>query len=58
MSITEGTNTITKISIGNINEGTLWAAKIYAAQTKQALREVVTEALVRLVYEEGEEDRP
>ncbi len=45
-----------KTSIRNINPDTLWDAKIYAAQTKQTMGEVITLALERLVYEDGEED--
>jgi len=41
-----------KTSIRNIDQDTLWDAKIYAAQTKQTMGEVVTEALQRLVYAE------
>lgn len=44
-----------KTSIRNINEDVLWDAKIYAAQTKQTMGEVITLALERLVYDE--EDR-
>ncbi|WP_157946936.1 hypothetical protein [Thalassobius sp. I31.1] len=43
-----------KTSIRNIDEDTLWDAKIYAAQTKQTMGEVVTLALQRLVQEEGD----
>ncbi|MCG3266592.1 hypothetical protein [Yoonia sp. I 8.24] len=45
-----------KTPIRNINEDTLWDAKIYAAQTKQTMGEVVTLALQRLVYEEADEE--
>ncbi|MDX8346515.1 hypothetical protein SLH49_00840 [Cognatiyoonia sp. IB215446] len=44
-----------KTSIRNINEDVLWDAKIYAAQTKQTMGQVVTEALERLVNDEVEE---
>ncbi|WP_157946919.1 hypothetical protein [Thalassobius sp. I31.1] len=43
-----------KTSIRNINEDTLWDAKIYAAQTKQTMGEVVTLALQRLIDEDAE----
>lgn len=48
---------MTKTSIRNINPETLWDAKIYAAQTQQTMGAVVTEALDKLVREEGEEDQ-
>lgn len=46
---------MTKTSICNINPDTLWDAKIYAAQTKQSMGEVITEALERPIYEGGNE---
>ena len=46
-----------KTSIRNIDEDTLWDAKIYAAQTKQTMGEVITEALQRLVQEEDGVER-
>lgn len=50
-----------KKSIRNIDPDVLWDAKIYAAQTRQTMGEVVTEAIERLIYEEsvgrcGEDD--
>jgi hypothetical protein len=51
---TKRSGIVNKISIRNINEDTLWDAKIYAAQTKQTMGEVVTLALQRLVQEEEE----
>jgi hypothetical protein len=45
---------VNKTSIRNIDEDVLWDAKIYAAQTKQTMGEVVTLALQRLVYEDEE----
>jgi hypothetical protein len=45
-----------KTSIRNINPDTLWDAKIYAAQTRQTMGEVVTEALDKLINEDYECD--
>lgn len=47
---------MTKTSIRNIDPDTLWDTKIYAAQTRQTMGEVITEALQRLVYEEDQQD--
>ena len=44
-----------KISIRNVDPDVLWDAKIYAAQTKQTLGQVITDALERLISEEDEE---
>ena len=38
-------------TIRNIDPDILWDAKIYAAETKQRLGDVVTEAIHALVYE-------
>lgn len=46
-----------KTSIRNINDEVLWDAKIYAAQTKQTMGEVITQALERLVYEEEDGEK-
>ena len=46
---------MTKTSIRNINPDALWDAKIYAAQTRQTMGQVVTEALEKLVGEEEED---
>jgi len=43
---------VSKTSIRNIDPDTLWDAKIYAAQTKQTMGEVVTLALQRLMEED------
>lgn len=45
---------MTKTSIRNIDPDTLWDTKIYAAQTRQTMGEVITEALQRLIYEVDE----
>lgn len=45
-----------KTSIRNINPDTLWDAKIYAAQTRQTMGEVFTEALDKLINEDYECD--
>jgi hypothetical protein len=44
-----------KTTIRNIDPDTLWDAKIYAAQTKQTIGEVITLALDRLIAEEEED---
>lgn len=40
-----------RTTIRNIDPDILWDAKIYAAETKQRLGDVVTEAIRALVYE-------
>lgn len=45
----------TKISIRNIDPDTYWEAKIYAAQTRWTMGEVITEALARYLQDEGDE---
>ena len=45
-----------KTSIRNIDPDTLWDAKIYAAQTRMTMGEVVTEALGLLIQENADEE--
>ena len=45
-----------KTTIRNIDPDVLWDAKIYAAQTKQTMGEVVTLALCKLVHEDEHEE--
>ncbi len=46
-----------KTSIRNIDPDTLWDAKIYAAQTRQTMGEVITEAIERLINDDGTSDQ-
>lgn len=46
---------MTRTSIRNIDENALWEARIYAAQTRQTMGQVVTEALEKLVLDENDE---
>lgn len=45
-----------KTSIRNIDPDMLWDAKVYAAQTRQTMGEVVTEALCMLIQENVDEE--
>lgn len=45
-----------KTTIRNIDPDVFWDAKIYAAQTKQTLGEVVTEALQLLIQSYATEE--
>ena len=44
-----------KTSIRNIDPDILWDAKIYAAQTRQTMGEVFTEAIERLINDDAED---
>lgn len=45
----------TKTSIRNIDPDVLWGAKVYAAETRLTMGQVVTEALERLIDEDQED---
>lgn len=44
-----------KTSIRNIDPDILWDAKIYAAQTRQTMGEVITVAIERLINDDSED---